>query len=302
MFYLVLSIFIGNAMTFVYKLASVKKVDSDHLTFVNYFVAIVVNLYWVISRQQYQALNKLKNVDIAILFKEKTIGNTMFLTLTMGVIVGCIFLANLFNMKASIAANGAGITTLFGRSAFLGGIVAGIFIWNDVPSTTKFIGILLLVAALFLATDRESRKVISKPILLGLSLLIGSFAEICSKTYSTYAILEYKQLYMLVIFSVAFTICAIYVVNKDKKAGKRFTLKKDEIVYGLALGIANSFSSVLQLKLLALFSMSVVFPTLAAGGLMTMVLISKFFFKEKFTKSQYVAVAIATASLVLINL
>ena len=86
------------------------------------------------------------------------------------------------------------------------------------------------------------------------------------------------------------------VVYKKERPGMR------EIFFGAAIGIPNFFSSKFLLLALGDLPAVVVYPSFSVATMLITTLVGVFFFKERLTKFQWLALAVIVAALVLLKI
>lgn len=301
MIFLALNIFASSMMTIIFKISAVKKWDGDHVMLVNYIIAVLISLGSAISGGQLSSFVAVGQADFSTLLTETTPGNSIAISIILGGVLGCVFMLNLLVSKASIAKNGAGLSTFFSKSAFLGGILFSAIIWKETPSSLQWAGAALILAALILMADDVKTLEIGSPTLFPILILGGAIVELIYKAFAEYALPGHKPIFMLIVFFVALLMCVVKNIELTKSSSAAFRLTKQEILLGLCLGTANTSASLFQLKALELFPTSIVFPTQAAGSLLLIYIICAVFFHEPLSKKQLAAVGISVVSLILVN-
>lgn len=301
MIYLILAICVSCVMGVVYKVADVRRVNSDAVTLVNYMFASASSILSAASLGALGALARLGEANPAELLTKPSVPNTALYCLIFGAIFGCVYLGNFLTMKTSIHHNGVGITTFFGKSGFLPLIVIVMLVWREFPTAREWIGMALSMCALLMLTGSFREIDAHRPALLFVYLMGSGIVELNSKMFALYGLAEYKTLLLAVIFPVALIGCCVYVAVKYRASGERFRIGPRAWLLGAVLGVSNVLSTVLQMKCLESLSTAVVFPSIAAGNLLLSVLIGKFIFGEATTARQWIATAITMVSLVLIN-
>lgn len=302
MLYLILTILVGCLISVVYKYTGRKNINSDHVTLVNYVVAFTFSVATALFSGNWKDLYRIQEGNLATIFQEVSVGNTMLYVLVGGCFFGLVYVSGFIAAKNSILVNGAGVTTFFQKISFVLIVVLSAVAWKEIPSALQWVGVALAVIAViaFAGNFRESN--VTKPALLLFLIFNGFLTELNSKLFSVYGIAAYKPQLLMVIYSVALLVCVIYVIRLHRKAGVAFHLTMAEIICGMLVGLANRSSVSLQLTCLEKMSAAIVFPTLAAANLLTTFLIETFVFRERANKRQWIAIGIATVSMVFINL
>ena len=303
MIYLIASIFLSAGVASALKIAGIKKLDSDNVTLYNYIFAVSFSLLNCLRSNHLHLMKNLPKADFTTLLSEPNLGNSAFLTLFFGVILGLAYLGIVVSMKYSIRNNGAGITSFFSKTGFILTTVFSIIVWHEIPGLLQWLGIIVAVIALLLMMSNTGEKGnIHAPHFLLLVVLCNSIIEINKKFFTIYAMSDFQDLLVLVIFTVALIACIFYNFGRKRKAGVRFRIKGYEILLGVFMGLPNVLSSIVQLLGLQHLPATVFFPSSAAGSLVFNILVGRFIFKETLSKKQVLAVIVAMTSLVLINI
>lgn len=302
MVFLILNVLISSVMMVVFKVSALKGWNGDKIILVNYVAATTISLSGLLSGGRCLAIAALANADIRAPFTQKTLANSIALCLIFGCVQGCMFVVELMVRQASTAQNGAGLTTFFSKSAFVGNILLSAFIWREMPAKLQWLGIGLIVIALILTTGDLKTLHAGKPMLFALLMLGGTVVETMNKAVTVYVLPAHSLLFLSVVFSVALATCLVKNVGQAQKSGGRLVPNKHELFAGVLLGVTNTLASWSSLKALDALPASVVFATQAAGNLLLVFLLGKVVFHEPSSKKLIASLGIAAVSLVLINL
>lgn len=304
MIYLVISILLSALVTVIFKVTDKLSLNDDNLIFFNYLLAAAVSIYVSVKGGLYvDYFNKLSQMELGTLFSIKSVGNTYFLILVVGIIAGMLYIIDLFNTKNSVIFNGAGMTALFSKFGFLISTSVAAVLWKEFPKGLQIIGILIAVVALVIASgDLKELKQIKRPLLLVAMVIFGGAMELSSKTVVNYSLEGFSDLMVSTTFPTALILCAGYIVVKAVKSGTKITVTGRDVVGGLCLGLPNVLGNYLMLKALETIPSNIMFPTSAAGNLVVVSLAGVLVFKEKLNKKQMAAIGLMVVSLVLINI
>ena len=305
MIYLFASVMVSCTLSFTLKTAQLKGWDRENITIINYIVAALVSLGICLASGTLSAFREIGGVDFSTLFTPNTPGNSIFFAVVCGVITGALFLLNLRLMDTCIEHSGVGLTTLFNKSGFLVTLTASMLIWGERLSAIRWLGVALTVVALPIAAGVSLGRgtlTLRRPAPMIGTLVCSGILEINNKVFSSYASPEHRSILALVTFVTALTLCTAVMVKKRIRQGIRWRFRWQEICAGVMMGAPNTFSGITQILALATLPAMVVFPALAAGNLLLTTLASILVFKEPLSKRQVIAVALTSASLVLVNL
>lgn len=303
MLLLLFTIFVSTIMTCIFRYTEPKGYNGDNIMTVNYFVCVIVSLISALRDGSLKLLPEVVNTDFSVLFTEKTIPNSVFFALAFGFVMGFLYIQLLVCSRLSYIPNGTSITIMFEKVMFIVPIIFAFFAWGEVPAVVQVVGIVLaLVAIVINATGKGESKIGNIGILLACVIGAG-FNQLNSKLVVELTINEkVKSLYVLTIFVIATIFDIMYLRYKNKQENKKFHITFAEIIYGIFAGIPNVGYSFLLLQCLGSLPGTVVYPSVNAGNLMLITIISRLFFKEKITSRQYFALALTFVGLVLVNL
>lgn len=279
-----------------------KEINSDHATFVNYIVAATVSVINAWLNGSLRGITLISDGNFQTMFQEVNVANTVLYCMSIGVVMGVLYLTNFFVMKMSIECNGAGVTAFFNKAGFFVTILLSALIWGDIPNRMQWVGIVLALMALVLFVGNFKEVDVIKPFLLFFQAVAGIVIEMNSKVFAMHCVAEYKTLLLAVIYCIALIGCSIYIHRKHTKKGEKIRLLFPEIICGVVIGLANVTGTTMQLKCLELLGAQIVFPTIAASNLLLTVLIGTLLFKEKSNLKQWIATCFAVVSLVFINI
>lgn len=292
MIYLLLSVAAGCVITIVFKEAALRNRNNDQIVTINYAAAVLISL---ISAWREGVFSNLRQTGDGV-------SASIWLALLLGGALGVVYLVNLNVTNASIAKNGAVLTTFFFKASFVGVVLLSALIWADIPNPLQCLGIVLIFIALWLISGSLKNMNAQMPLLLLFVLLAGVFIDLSFKAFSVYALPAYKSLLVLVIFSVAFLLSVVKYLYGAFQKKQSLVPAFPEVVLGICAGAGNTLVSLFQLKALERLPASLVYPSLAAGNLLVIFLIGKFGYREPSGKKEGLAVGLALVSLVLINL
>ena len=115
---------------------------------------------------------------------------------------------------------------------------------------------------------------------LGLVLLLvaGGATDAMSKVYEELGVSALKNHFLLYTFMMAFALCV--VVCLVKKQG----VTKEDVGFGLVIGIPNFCSALFLLLSLADIPAMIAYPTYSVAAIVMVTLVGVIFFKEKLSR------------------
>ena len=103
----------------------------------------------------------------------------------------------------------------------------------------------------------------------------------------------------LAMIAVTAVFGVVLLIKLPKNAGKKF---KNGLVYTAPSGVANAICNLLMLVLATMLPGVVLYPSVSAGGIVFTFITALFFYKERYTKWQYVGYGCGIISVVLLSL
>ena len=168
----------------------------------------------------------------------------------------------------------------------------------------KIFGILLAITSFILILfNGKNEKVGLKALYLPFSVflvsgLIDTSMEVVNKKFINEE--TPQELFLMGIFATASIIGILSVIYDIGKRGSNSELTLKPLLWGSIMGVFNFLVSKMILVNVGLMGGSVVFPVHNASVVMLTALSGVLFFKEKFSNRQWIGVAVAIISVVLI--
>ncbi|MDN3494025.1 DMT family transporter [Winogradskyella bathintestinalis] len=280
--YLLISILSSTAIFIVFKLLKKYNINTLQAIVVNYFVACFLGYSLYRGNINYSEIAQ-ANWFIA------------------AIILGFLFIA-IFNVMALTAQkNGLSVASVASKMSVIIPIVFGILVFKESIGIQKIAGILLALIAVYLtAMKQKQTAVLTKSIYLPILLFLGS--GIIDTSINFFAPNDNIPLFSATIFMMSAIIGIILLITKGLKTKNRFNLKC--IPFGIILGIVNYCS--IHFLLLALrqenTESSTLFTINHIGVLALSTLIGLVFFNEKISKMNWIGIALAFISILLVTI
>ncbi|CAL2077506.1 EamA family transporter [Tenacibaculum sp. 190524A05c] len=286
MIYLVLSILISSSLYVIFKLFEVYKVNTFQAIVVNYIVAFVIGYIYSDVK-----------IPISTIPQQDWFYGALFL--------GFLFIT-IFNVMAITSQrNGLSVASVSGRMAVVIPIVFGVVLYNESVGVIKIFGILMALVAVYLTSvkSNDSKGFQSGSLLLPALLFLGSGAidTLLKYTEINYVPTEKVSIFSASIFGVAFVFGVIFLLFQ--MLTKKVELSIKNIIAGIALGIPNYFSIEFLIRALKIegIESSVLFTINNVSIVLLTTLFGLFLFKERLENRNWIGVAIAIVSIVLIT-
>ena len=116
--------------------------------------------------------------------------------------------------------------------------------------------------------------------------------------YGKYFSGEMEALFLTAVFFLAAVLAAVVLLEKGKILWK---CGKNDFSVGIFIGLSNIFTTLFMLKSYTAVSANIVAPTTAAGNMIFAAVIGKVMFKEEVNKNTVIALVMAIASVILVN-
>ncbi len=303
MIYLLSAIFCSTAIALILKHGEEKNHNRFVILSMNYTMAASISLWFVLKKGLFGSLADLSWGKLVTQLVHNNPGTEGFLTvensglwaLVIGIPTGILYFLGFFYYQKSVRESGVGMAGSYAKMGILIPMILSMIFWKEFPGGLQWAGIILALTAIGMVNLRfGSDNIFSsiKPTLLLLFLSCG-VSEFTNKLYQKYGMLEIKDLFLFFLFATALLISLLKI---RKKPNIR------EILVGLCVGIPNFFASFFLINALSKMPASVVFPSYSAGSIALICLGGKFFYGEKLSRREMIAIIITMTSLLLINL
>ncbi|MBD3235872.1 MAG: hypothetical protein GF330_04140 [Candidatus Eisenbacteria bacterium] len=217
--------------------------------------------------------------------------------LLVGLGAGVVFFLAFVYYQISVREHGVSLAGAFAKLGILVPMSLSLLLWQEYPRAIQWLGIALAIASILLVhwpPGRNWRAAIRVALLL--LFLFGGTAEFSNKIFQKYALQDYKLVFLLVTFFIAF-LCSSSVA-----VARRRPVRVAELLTGVAVGIPNLFSSFFLIAALETIPAAVAFPAYGAGTIVIIHLVGVTAFRERPTRRERLAILLTVVALILINL
>ncbi len=225
--------------------------------------------------------------------------NVGYLPYSIGFAVSYIA-ANVFAVLA-IATGSVSLSSLIIKFSLLLPTAYGLFLGEGI-SNFFVVGMVLLIASMILINKPEKGEKFSFKWLIFalLSFLGNGMCSVTQKMHQQQFATAYKNEFMIVALAVSVIVSVILALCVERKNTVHYAKVGfiPAALCGLFNGTVNLFVMILNNRIPA----SLMFPLISAGGIIIVYLISRFFYKEKLSKSQFIGLLVGIASVVFLNL
>ena len=215
------------------------------------------------------------------------------------ILVGGIFIANLFVYSASIHKIGMGISIAAMRMSLIIPIGLSLWLFEERITSSGYAGIILVFIAFFLMLPKTKEGSIKSATNWIYPLLLFVFTGIADGTLKFYerrfsGILS-EELFLSFIFVSSFIVSVVVLIAKKDF---RFTIK--QIFYGIGVGVANLYSSFFLLLALRELPGALVFSLVNISNVLLGTVIGLVYWKDSLTFKQKTGIVLAATSIVLL--
>ena len=207
---------------------------------------------------------------------------------------GPLFLSNLFLNLSSVAL-----------------VVWGFFFWNAKVNALVIIALALVVLSIFLCMykkkeneeDNKNReKITVKWAIFMLMAFVGNAGVgIVSRTQQLVYNGQHCNMLMFYGTMMAVLVSVVDYIRVDKTELKKISVKQN--VYPVLAGVTNFIVNLIALYFATTsLSTNIIYPVLGVGCLMLVTVSSKFMFKEKMTKLQWVGIIVGAVAIALLSI
>lgn len=217
-------------------------------------------------------------------------------TLGMGLVNGVFYLLSLVLMQYNIKRNGVVLPALFARLGLLVPLLLSVCFFNEQPTIAQMAGTALAIAAIIVINgEKDQKKAGSKLMLLCLLLADGS-ASAMSKVYEQLGESALSAHFIFFTFVSALLICSALTLHRKERLGRQ------EILFGILVGLPNFFASRLLLRALEDIPAVIAYPLRGVACILVITCAGIFCFGERLKQRQWIALAIILIAIVLLNL
>ena len=250
---------------------------------------------------------------LAIAFTDKS-GNLLgtenqHLTLIIGCITGMFFLGSFLFLKYNMKYNGIVLSSTFMKLGVIIPTIMAIVAFGEMPTPMQVAGIALAIVAIIIIhfdndaegeegalQAKDKTKGSNKKILLLVLLLLGGLGDSMSNIFDKVGPESGKNGFLLLTFFTALVITTVIVIYNKKK------VCKEDILFGLLIGVPNYFSARFLLASLGAIDAVIVYPTYSVGTMVVIAAVGVIFFREKISAKKAIALCLIAVAITLLNI
>ncbi len=256
------------------------------------------------GKENIYIFNMVAAITSIIFFLLWSRGNLKFdLTTTLYAVgFGICFLTCMTGMGFAIKYGSLSLTSLVLSYSLIIPTLHGIIFLKEAVKPALIIGLLLLLASLYLInkSDEKSKITLKWGVFALLAFLGNGGCSTVQKMQQVACGGNYKNEFMIFAMLVVAVVMAVKGLLIDRDF-EQLSFKNGGIC-APAYGCANALANLLVMVLSGLMSSSLMFPTISGGGIIVTWIVSKFFFKEKLTTMQNAGVILGIAAVVILSI
>lgn len=194
------------------------------------------------------------------------------------------------------------ITTLIISYSLMLPTVYGLIFLRDPVSSGLIPGLVLLIISLFLTNPKsaDSRFSMKWIICVILAFIGNGMCSVVQKMQQIAFDGSYKNEFMILALAIVVVFLGILAFIKEHKDIKM--VAKAGWHLAIACGFMNGIVNLFVMILSGIMPVSLMFPMISAGGIVVTYFVSRFFYKEKLTKTQLVGFVIGIVSIIFLNI
>ena len=287
MIYLLLSILASTIIFIIFKLFEKFQINIFQAIVVNYCIAFTTG---ILSYNGTITISQLPNLD------------WFYYTL----ILGALFII-VFNLMAiTTQKSGLSVVSVATKMSVVVPVLFGLLYYNESLGNVKLIGIAIALIAVYLTSNKSKQGITvnRKSIVLPILVFIGSGIIDTSIKFleDTYVANNDVPLFSAIIFLAAAIIGFIFIIIQIIRGSFNFEFKN--IIAGICLGVPNYFSIYFLVKTLRsdILESSGIFAINNVSIVALSTFAGIFIFKEKLIRKNWIGIALAILSIVLISI
>jgi drug/metabolite transporter (DMT)-like permease len=197
-----------------------------------------------------------------------------------------------------------GLTKLISTFSLLFPILYGILFLEEQPGVTTYIGLVMILSAVFIINYKKSsetdRSGISAKWLVCVLVSVISNGCISIMTRAQQIKFDNSCSNEFSVFSLAGAFLILLIIGVITDRGRLGGILRHGMLYGAAAGIANGAKNFVTLFIYLYLPLSTVSPIKTGLGILITFLTSLLYYKEKYSRRQLIGVVIGTVAVVML--
>ncbi len=226
-----------------------------------------------------------------------------FITLAFGVVTGILYLGSFVFLKYNMKCNGIVLAATFMKLGVLIPTIMAIVVFGEIPTFLQIGGIAIAFVAIIIIHFEEEegeKSHVNKKIWLVILLVLGGLGDSMANIFDKVGHVSGKDGFLLMTFVTAFFI-TFAIVLKGLASGYS-KIHKEDILYGLIIGIPNYLSCRFLLLAVGVLDAVIVYPTYSVATMVVIAIAGVVIFREKISKRKCIALCLIAVAIALLNL
>lgn len=239
----------------------------------------------------------------AMLFFALTSGKPSFCTeyLPYSLLFALFYCMTTVFTVLAVSSGSLSLTSLFISYSLMLPTLYGLIFLKDPVSRGFIPGIILLIVSLLLINGKnDSGKISFKWIIKVITAVVtNGLCALVQNAEQRHLGGMYKSEFMTAALLIVTVVMALASLLKEKQELRAYI--KSGWIFGMITGIMNGVSNLFVMLASAKMSISLLFPLVSAGGIITTYAVSRFLYKEKLSPQQLAGLLIGICSVALLN-
>ena len=138
---LIVTLLVQCYMPFIWKITALKRYDSRVILLINYVVTVVLSAIVAVKQNLFSVLTYLPEARLPTLMTEKTMGNTAWILVFVGIAAGIVYYLSLFLSQKNISVNGMGISSFFSQAGLVGSLMVAFVFFDEAITAFQWFSI-----------------------------------------------------------------------------------------------------------------------------------------------------------------
>lgn len=215
-----------------------------------------------------------------------------------GVVTGLLYCGAFILLQWNVRKNGVILSSTFMKLGVIVPSALAVLWFGEKPGWNQGIGLLIAVVAILLINLEKGAVRTGGSSKAGLVLLLlgGGLGDAMAKFYDAYGKTSFGSFFLMLSFLVSGVISGLLVARNRER------ITKNEILFGVLIGIPNYFSARFLLWALADVPAVIAYPTYSIAAMAVIGAAGVILFKEKLTKKQWTAYGMVILAVGLLNM
>lgn len=280
MIFLIFAIICGACVSCILRMADERITSKEGMLMVNYAVCTLLAFLFNFNEKS-EWFPRIEGIKSALL---------------LGVLSGGLYFAGFILFQKNIQKNGMVLSTTFMKLGVMVPTVLSLVLFREQPRIVQILGVLIaVITIIWMYFEKDGDKIKDGMGLIFL-MLVGGFADSMGKMFEQFSSEMLRNQYLFYTFTAALVLCIVFCLRKGR------AIRREELFYGILLGIPNYFSVRCLLLSLKDLPAIVVYPTYSAGTVVFVCLAGTILFKEQLSPKQKKGIIFILTACICLNI